>query len=48
MKTLAISFDRGAFVLKCGNARVTLANNGEGATILDADAYARLLSEMRG
>lgn len=48
MKTLAISFERGAFVLECGNARVILANNGEGATILDADAYANLLSEMRG
>lgn len=48
MKTLAISFDRGAFVLECGNARITLANNGEGATIIDADAYADLLDEMRG
>lgn len=29
MKTLAVSFDRGAFVLECWNARVTLADNGE-------------------
>lgn len=48
MKTLSISFERGAFVLECGNTRVTLANSGEGATIIDADAYANLLDEMRG
>lgn len=48
MKTLAIGFDRGAFVLECGNACVTLANNGEGATIIDANAYTNLLDEMRG
>ena len=48
MKTLAISFDHGAFVIECGNARVTLANSGEGATILDADAYTNLLDELRG
>lgn len=48
MKTLTISFERGAFVLECGNARITLANDGEGATILDSDAYANLLDEMRG
>lgn len=48
MKTLAISFGQGAFVLECGNARLTLANDGEGATIIDADAYTDLLKEMRG
>lgn len=48
MKTLAISFDRGAFVIECGNARITLANDDHGTTIIDADAYADLLDEMRG
>lgn len=48
MKTLDISFDHGAFVIECGNARITLANDYHGATIIDADAYADLLNEMRG
>lgn len=48
MKTLSISFNRGAFVIECGNARLVLANDGSGSTVIDGDAYTNLLDEMRG